>query len=245
MGVPVHFSLEVPKRAYELVCELYEQLSDSKKGTKFSQEATFLLSMSMPIIILPVERILKYGQKPTDGYMNNAALNPKFVAAINRAVNLDRKIHEEVSFADLWQYVSRTKKKRESFPNLAVEGLSRAIVTQLDLPEAKECVRKLSTHRFLSILRNALAHGGVLYLDKYGRSYSGAPVYYFAFASTTRLNTSSVELHFLRIKVIDYRTFLKQWVAWLNEKAIDKVLAGDLGLDTPHAETDERSRDAR
>ncbi len=231
MGNPAHFSLEVPKRAHQLLRELYGQLADMD-GTKLPLKATFLLSVSMPIVVLPIERILKY-KKRAEGHMNDAVLNPRLADAIHQAIDLEAKVHEAKFFSVPWQYASL--KKGAGFPNLAVDGLPEAIAEQLDLPEAVEGARSLSTDTFCHILRNALAHGGVLYLDQHGRSNSGAPVHRLAFVSTER-PYKPTKLHFLRIKMVDYRAFLQHWVDWLNREAIDEVLAGDMGLDEPDTE---------
>jgi len=232
MGNPIHFSLEVPKRAHQLLRDLYEQLNDSD-GTRLPLKATFLLSVSMPIVILPIERILKYKQKRAEGHMNDAVLNPRLADAIDRAIDLEGEVHQATFFTGPWQYASL--KKGQGFPNLAVDGLPEAIAAQLDSPEAVEGARTLSAHRFCGILRNALAHGGVLYLDQHGRSCSGAPVRRFAFVSTDNPRNPT-ELRFLRIKMVDYRAFLQHWVDWLNREAIDEILAEDLGLNGPDTE---------
>jgi hypothetical protein len=181
MGNPTHFSLEVPKRAHQLLHDLYEQLSDSER-TKLPLKATFLLSVSMPIVILPIERILKYKRKPSEIHMNDAVLNPQLADAVDRAIDLQGQVHLAKFFIGPWQYASL--EKGSGFPNLAVEGLPEDIATQLDSPDAMEDARNLSANRFCKILRNALAHGGVLYLDEHGRSRSDAPVHRFAFVST-------------------------------------------------------------
>lgn len=233
MGNPTHFSLEVSKRAHQLLRDLYEELADSD-GTRLPLKATFLLSVSMPIVILPIERILKYKQKHAEGHMSDAVLNPGLADAIDRAIDLKDEVHEASFFTGSWQYASLAK--GAGFPNLAVAGLPDSVATQLDEPEAIEHAKSLSADIFCRILRNALAHGGILYLDQNGRSTTGAPVRRFAFVSTDRLNNPT-KLHFLRIKMVDYRAFLQQWVDWLNREAIDEVLAEDLGLEVPGAET--------
>ena len=232
MGNPTHFSLEVPKRAHQLLRDLYEQLTDSD-GTRLPLKATFLLSVSMPIVILPIERILKYKQKRTEGHMNDAVLNPRLADAVDRAIDLKGAVHEAKFFTGPWQYASL--EKGAGFPNLAVTGLPDAVAAQLDAPEAIERAKSLSADTFCRIVRNALAHGGVLYLDQNGRSNSGGPVRRFAFVSTDRPNNPT-KLHFLRIKMADYRAFLQHWVDWLNRETIDEVLAEDLGLDEPGPE---------
>ncbi|RWF91519.1 MAG: hypothetical protein EOQ45_25500 [Mesorhizobium sp.] len=232
MGNPTHFSLEVPKRAHQLLRDLYEQLSDSE-GTRLPLKATFLLSVSMPIVILPIERILNYKRKPADVHMNDAILNGRLADAVDRAIDLHAKVHTAKFFTGSWQYA--TLEKGSGFPNLAAVGLPENIATHLDSPQALEDARNLSANRFCKILRNALAHGGVLYLDQHGRSCSGAPVRRFAFVSTDSPKKPT-KLYFLRIKMVDYRAFLQRWVDWLNEEAMEEILAEDLGLEAPDAE---------
>jgi hypothetical protein len=232
MGNPTHFSLDVPKRAHQLLRDLYEHLTDSD-GTRLPLKATFLLSVSMPIVILPIERILKYRRKPAEGHMNDAVLNERLADAVDRAIDLEGEVHEEKFFTGPWQYASL--RKGAGFPNLAADGLPEEIAAQLDSAKAVEAARQLSANRFCNILRNALAHGGVLYLDEHGRSSSSAPVRRFAFVSTDRANNPA-KLHFLRIKMVDYRAFLQCWVDWLNGEAIEELLAEDLGLDALETE---------
>lgn len=229
MGNPTHFSLDVPKRAHQLLRDLYEQLGDSE-GTRLPLKATFLLSVSMPIVILPIERILKYKRKPAEVHMNDAILNARLADAVNRAIDFEAKVYETKFFTGSWQYA--TLEKGSGFPNLAADGLPDNIAQQLDSSDAVEDARNLSANRFCKILRNALAHGGVLYLDQYGRSRSGAPVRRFAFVSTDN-PANPTKLHFLRIKMADYRAFLQRWVDWLNGEAMEEVLAEDLGLEPP------------
>ena len=97
MGNPTHFSLEVPKRAHQLLRDLYEQLSDSD-GTKLPLKVTFLLSVSMPIVILLIERILKYKRRPAEVHMNDAVLNPRLANAVDRAIDLQDQVHKASFF---------------------------------------------------------------------------------------------------------------------------------------------------
>ncbi len=232
MGNPTHFSLEVPKRAHQLLRDLYEQLGDSE-GSRLPLKATFLLSVSMPIVILPIERILKYRRKPNEVHMNDAVINARLADAVDRAIDLQAKVHEAKFFTGPWQHAKL--KKGLGFPNLAADGLPEDVALQLDSTQAVEDAKNLSANRFCKILRNALAHGGVLYLDQDGRSRDGAAVRRFAFVSTNS-TSNPTELHFLRIKMADYRAFLQRWVDWLNEEAVETILAEDLGIEQTEAE---------
>lgn len=227
MGNPLHFSLEVPKRAHQLLRDLYEHLGESE-GTRLPLKATFLLSVSMPIVILPIERILKYRRGANSGHMNDAVLNPKLADAVDQAIDLQAAVHQADFFMGPWEFASLDR--GEGFPNLAADGLPDAIAGLLDMPAAIEDARTLSANRFCKILRNALAHGGILYLDEDGRSSSTAPVQRFAFVSTDNPNAPT-KLLFLRIGMADYRAFLQKWVEWLKTEAINEILAEDVGVD--------------
>lgn len=232
MANPIHFSLEVPKRAHQLLHEMYERLGVSE-GTQLSLKATFLLSVSMPMIILPIERILKYKRPRAPEHMNDAALNARLAEAVDRGIDLRSQVHRASFFTGRWQYA--TLAKGAAFPNLAATGLPAAIATELDLPDAIDNARNLSANLFCKILRNALAHGGILYLDEHGRTHSDAPVRRFAFVSMDDPHNPT-KLHFLRIAMADYRAFLECWVNWLNTEAMEVVLSEDLALDGLPAE---------
>lgn len=227
MGNPLHFSLEVPKRAHQLLRDLYEHLGESD-GNRLPLKATFLLSVSMPIVILPIERILKYRRGANSGHMNDAVLNPKLADAVDQAIDLQAAVHQADFFIGPWQFASL--EKGVGFPNLALDGLPDAIGALLDAPAAIEEAKNLSANRFCKILRNALAHGGILYLDEHGRSSSTAPVRRFAFVSTDN-PSNPTKLFFLRIGMADYRAFLQKWVEWLKTEAINEILAEDVGVD--------------
>ncbi|CAH1662417.1 hypothetical protein [Chelatococcus asaccharovorans] len=195
-------------------------------------KATFLLSVSMPIVILPVERILKYKRRPSEVHMNDAVLNPTLADAVDKGIDLEAKVHLADFFTGPWQFASL--EKGAGFPNLAADGLPEAIAAQLDTPDAVEDAKNLSANRFCKILRNALAHGGILYLDEHGRSSSASPVRRFAFVSTNDPRNPT-KLLFLRIGMADYRAFLQKWIDWLKTAAIDEMLARDVGLDATEA----------
>ncbi|SHJ12954.1 hypothetical protein SAMN04488012_10572 [Palleronia salina] len=93
--------------------------------------------------------------------------------------------------------------------------------------------------QWVSLLRNAMAHGGIAYLDENGRSRHGTPVKMFAFVSgkygkpkcefadaACRFGMGKLDgLNFLRISEDDYRSFLGDWVAWLVASKIAKQAA--------------------
>lgn len=214
MAIPTNFSLEVPQRAHGIICKFYDRSIGSEE-MRLPSKATFLLSASMPIVIVPFERIKKYTSRTVH--------NKKLKGEINKIFKPRQKICKKDFFEqNLWQYVSCNERK--GFQNLATKRLPSDIVKKLDLQKAKESAGELTTLNFFRNLRNALAHGGVLYLNEHGRSYHGDIVRGFVFVSRND-RENPAEFHILRIKMDDYRNFLKLWVAWMDKDPFNEIIA--------------------
>ena len=78
--------------------------------------------------------------------------------------------------------------------------------------------------RFLLDLRNALAHGGIAYLDAYGRQARGGSAAMLAFAGTVQENRRLVGLNTLRVSEDDFCSFLMAWADWLARTPIREAL---------------------
>jgi hypothetical protein len=79
-----------------------------------------------------------------------------------------------------------------------------------------------NTSRILIDLRNALAHGGVAYLDKYGRNTDTdreAAMFAFVAAKKDKKNTI-IGLNILRISENHFRSFLQAWMDWVQNSPI-------------------------
>jgi hypothetical protein len=118
----------------------------------------------------------------------------------------------------------------------AGDGIPEEIPKFLGSQKAFGKAKEMPAQQWMSILRNALAHGGVAYLDEDGRSGHGRPVKMYAFISgkygrrvckqgeghcPTGLGDLQ-GLRILRISETNFRNFLKSWVLWLGESSIDR-----------------------
>ena len=87
----------------------------------------------------------------------------------------------------------------------------------------------METSQWCSTLRNALAHGGIAYLDERGRSSYDRPVTMYAFISQKYEGPCDqrrlVGANILRISEAHYRDFLRRWVAWLQQLGISEDVA--------------------
>lgn len=75
MGSANHFSQTLPMRCHTLLKELYDEQLPKAPDSDYQLKATFLLSVAMPMVILPMERIIKYTDGTLSGHVNDAPLN--------------------------------------------------------------------------------------------------------------------------------------------------------------------------
>jgi len=123
-----------------------------------------------------------------------------------------------------WSFTKRDKIQAfniaKSFPN--------DVANELASDESEARAGKIPTSQWCSILRNAMAHGGISYLNENGRSSHGEPVKMYAFVSGKYNDAPPgelLQLSVLRISEINYRKFLRRWVSWLKSSGLARELA--------------------
>ena len=230
MGNPINYSVELPTRCLTLLEQLWEPVSTIMQPDRPELgplTSTFLISMSMPIINLPIERIERRRGKEDLYYANDRPIAPHIVEEIERSLGSNPFRDTPFYKAGAWRFVRCTKLP---LPNIA-RGLPQEIATELESDVAAEQAAGLPAAQWCSILRNALAHGGIAYLNSNGRSSYGEPVKMFAFASGKYADVSGVKskpliaVNLLRISEEDYFNFLRKWVEWLQNAGIQRAMA--------------------
>lgn len=239
MSGPLHYGIELPQRCMSLVDTLWDHVSHlfGPEGEEFGPlTTTFLVSMSMPIINVPLERIDRQKQMGNaEGYADDRHVNQEAVAAF-REVFRQKQIGDAPFFdAGAWRYVEWS----DYLFNIA-RGLPDEVATALDDGKAAEDAASMQPDLWISVLRNALAHGGVAYLNEHGRSKAHEPTRMLAFASggfakgvcpsdekrPCRANGGDLQsIRILRISEDDYRAFLNRWVDWLTETGASHIVA--------------------
>jgi hypothetical protein len=176
--------------------------------------------MSYPIINLPIERIERQGKKQEQGYADDRHIDPKLAVAVWQALQ-SKKLSEAPFFTPgVWSFY------QSGAFNIS-GGLPEKYADVLASPEAHTMASEMETSRWCSALRNALAHGGVAYLNEEGRYAYEAPVSIYLFASGRYHREDReklVGLNLLRIKELDYRNFLRSWVKWLQASGVEAIL---------------------
>ncbi len=213
MGNPQNFSVDVPRRCNLLLEQLWHSVSEKADG-RLPLNASFLLAISTPIVNLPVERIWKPQNGRAVGYLNDAVLDASLAKSVKSNIGQQPVSQAPFYRAGAWRY--HYLPKGAALPNLSRQGLPMAVHQALSTAGGVTDANALATETFCSILRNGLAHGGVLYLDSNGQTMEGAPVTRFCFVSTKQKKGAVLGLHFLQVTMKDYRTFLGMWVSWLS-----------------------------
>ena len=126
---------------------------------------------------------------------------------------------------DAWSFAFRDA----TSPFNAAEEFPEDLAEELTTKQAKLKAARMETSQWCSTLRNALAHGGIAYLDESGRSSYNRPVAMYAFISRKYEGSGDqkklIGANILRISEINYRDFLRKWVAWLERLGIARDVA--------------------
>lgn len=220
LGRPVHYSMEIAARCQHLIELLVDQTdSDPTLNERWRGplRTTFLLAMSTPMLVLPMERLFKPVLRKA-GVADDSKLD-EGVGDRVRATFADGRPFHEADFyeAKAWSYIDATKKFS------IAEVWPSAIFDQLDTPGASAAAGTAPTADILGCLRNALSHGGVAYLDRRGRQSEDA-TNMLGFAAYPASNRRD-ELRILRISVDRYQHFLAAWSKWLADSGIEDKLA--------------------
>lgn len=212
MGTPAHYASELPHRLGFLIDHLYPMVEKGLPGDhKFGGAlgTTFLLAMATPMIVLPMERILRAQggkQVMADDNLGNPRLAQHVAALFAKGQRFD-----QAPFAKLdgWSYVAGHVRfdVGNNWPQALLDGL--------DTPKARADVRAADTRQILTDLRNALSHGGITYLNGDGRHVYGDEVVMFAFAAQETIKGDTYNI--VRVTERAFRTFLSEWSAWLTK----------------------------
>jgi hypothetical protein len=229
MGTPANYSKELPARCLQLI----EALWPIVEGTPVvGQEdlgpltTTFLLAMATPIITLPVERVERYRQRSDAGYMNERPLDRRLADEVDRVLVRGSLGNAPFFREGQWRFATVPNADYNvalQFP----DELHRALLNDSAL---KAAVR-MQAQEWVSCLRNALAHGGVLYFDRDGRPSHDQQAEVLAFVSAKFADddphhqSPPVRLKVLQIAERDFRSFLSEWTNWVQSSGLASRLA--------------------
>lgn len=215
MGIPQNYSTELPDRCLALIEHLLP-FANAVKNEIAPYTSTFLLSMSMPIITIPLERLDRNGRDPASLYVDDGLVSPYAQAAFEGMMGREAK---NTPFFEKGAW-SLYKCPRPDGFNIS-RRLPEDVAFNLSTDDAISNATELRVSQWLRCLRNALAHGGICYLNTRGQVSYDTAVKMFAFVSKENTNRQDrlepYEIRFLRVEEEAYLRFLRKWVSWLIE----------------------------
>ena len=213
MGVPDRFTIEYPQRALQLI-ELLEE-----PARKHDLLGSFGLLAAAAILTIPYER-MRASHVLVDGERD--------VDLVKSLKTLEKTKFFEAPF---WQ----------SAPDVGAWRQSR-IVNSVDevhgwhdqegrhpLSDDANTIENRKAGEVLRVLRNALAHGNIIYLDKNGQEIAGNRMVYMAFLSRYEETPEQREqAETYRVLVTTEEAFLhfaKSWANWVCGLDLDPRVA--------------------
>jgi hypothetical protein len=187
MGVPYHTSRDVPGRCLWLIDRLYanvQTITAPHEADLGPLDATFLFAMSILILTLPIERLERHRRKEElgrQGYMDDRPLDPLAAKEIDAVLGGDATAFNASPFyiPSAWRFASIAYSQEH---NLALE-FPATLAAELSGQAAVSAADHLSARAWMNCLRNALAHGGIVYFDAEGRQTHGQPTRMMGFVS--------------------------------------------------------------
>lgn len=220
MGRPNYYSKDIVKRCRTLLERLrpfVERDGDAAEVYGGPLTTTFLLAMATPMLVYPLERLGKhYDARRPRRVASDRALNAALTAEVERVFALS---FAQAPFGNVkgWSCVLGW-----NWPFNLADRWPEEILDRLAAPEAATDVAEAKAARILDTLRNALAHGGVYYLDRHGRNSNNEAAMLAFVGATTPGVIQGFDV--VRVSEDDFYVFLLAWSDWLSGSGISQAL---------------------
>ena len=211
MVVPARFVTEYPLRCMELF-ELIEPMARDKDLL-----GSFSLIVATSVFLIPYERM------NDRHFLNRRGKEPDLYDAI------DRIERQHFLKAEFWRNGTPQEWRFSRIMN-EVERTARWRDDKNRHPLAADAVNKIARKKVkdvLYVIRNALAHGNVVYLDEHGSETPGAKLRYLAFLSRCEeeVQPDGNTYHVVTTTGQGFLDFVKVWATWLAELPGDTRLS--------------------
>lgn len=223
MGQPAHYSLEIVTRCRALIEHLLPAVSAGFQGDdRFGGPltTTFLLAMATPMISLPIERIFK--AKEGDLVADDSTLNEGLEAEVARVLDGKLKFGEAPFAQGIdWRLIRNVPPF-----NIAVWEAAQHF-DALSHEDARVTASRTPADFMLRHVRNALAHGGIVYLDGQGRMSGDTRAEMLGLVSARKdwETQEIIGLHISRVSETDFRRFLLAWADWIAASGMADTLS--------------------
>jgi hypothetical protein len=200
--IPEHYARDIVERCETLIESLLPVvMQDPVKRFGGPLGTTFLVAMSTPMILLPIERMLKPAAN-RDSVADDCTVDESLGKAVAQTLSATATFGDTpFGRVGVWSYAGGQR------PFNLARGIPGELLDQLSEDESSRAALNTPAVRVLTDLRNALAHGGIAYLDERGRQTDGQAAM-LAFVGAVMKGGRITGVNVLRIGEGDYRQFL-------------------------------------
>jgi hypothetical protein len=201
--IPARFSVEYPRRCMDLL-KMLEPMARER-----SLVGSFSLLVASSLFVVPFERLKKHP-------LREAEREPELYQAL-------RNLRKQRFLDAIFWHGARPVGWRLSRIVTSVDDTSGWRDSNGDHPMSDPAVNTIdaqSAEDVLRVIRNALSHGNIVYLDETGFETHGAKVQYLAFLSryeeSEEQRRESETYRVLSIAEEGFLAFVKAWGQWLD-----------------------------
>ena len=211
---PQNYAQIIPQRCKELLESYY---SDEKLKPN-GNEVTLLLALATPAILFPLQKLSRTDDASIGEICGTVSrqTEEKFrdFLATGKGLQSLTPAYRSVSTARMvrcqeWWCREKTPIKGE---------LPREIREQLSGEDSSAMFRKAPNQSIVSVFRNALAHGGVIYTDNYHTQKGFGHIDRLVFVSQWRKKKNFLSLNFISLSPEEFRLFLLDWCEMLGSR---------------------------
>lgn len=210
--IPARFVVEYPERCRELL-EVLEPIARQRELL-----GSFSLLVAAAMFTIPYERL-----KAKHPLAREDREQPFYEAL--RRVEGQKFLKAEfwtAPTADEWRFSRIMTRPGSTYGWKDEDGVHPM------RPDARNTIAKRTANDVLRVIRNALAHGNIIYLDENGQEQHGARLRYLAFLSRyeeTDGQRAASETYRLVTSTEDgFVVFVKAWASWLESLPPDDRL---------------------
>lgn len=209
MGIPNRLAAEYPIRCLELIRSVEDYARDRRLIGSFS------LLVAAAVLTIPFERAKTrhFLHRPVDDPMTQLVDGLEKVKFVNAPFWGDqppvdwRQSHIVANVNSVEHWIARDGKHPFA-------------------QDAEDFLPKKTASEVLRIIRNALAHGNIIYLNKDGEEREGDMLHYLAFLSRYEeddIRRAQSETYRLLITTEEeFLAFVKLWAGWIGHQPIDR-----------------------
>lgn len=213
MGVPDRFAIEYPRRALELIGMLEARARESDLLGSFGLLAASAI-LTIPFERMRISHFLHNDERDADLVKN--------LKALEKSVFLKAPFWRAEPDAGAWRQSRIVNSVDEVHGWLDQDGCDPRSEEANTMPTCR-------ASEVLRVLRNALAHGNIIYLDKNGQEIAGNQMVYLAFLSRyeeTPEQREQAETYRVVITTEEaFLQFVKSWAEWIGSLDLDRRLA--------------------